>query len=323
MDRRNFLRTIPAAALAFGGPALLNDSTAEAAAPFAKDQAPGFYRMPLGDYEITALSDGTVPLPLDELYRGTTDAHVKDALEAAFLKLPVQVSVNAYLVNTGDRLVLIDAGTGTLLGPSLGKLPKALVAAGYEPEQVDAVILTHIHTDHSGGLIVDGKRLFSNATLHANRREVDYWLDSAQRAAAPQAKRHLFDEAVASVKPYEAAGRLKTFGDNEDPIPGFRSIWRPGHTPGHSSVVVESDGETFVAWGDITHGDVLQFDEPKITIDFDEDPSQAANSRKAAFTEAVEQRYWVAGAHIAFPGIGHVRADSTEYDWVPANYRAG
>lgn len=323
MDRRKFLRTIPAAALAFSGPALLNNSAAKAAAPFAKDQAPGFYRMPLGDYEITALSDGTIPLPLDELYRETTAAHVEEALEAAFLKLPVNVSVNAYLVNTDDRIVLIDAGTGPLLGPSLGKLPQALAAAGYDREQVDSVILTHIHTDHSGGLMLDGKRLFPNATLHVNRREVDYWLDPAHRAAAPEAKRNVFDEAVASVNPYAEAGRLETFGDNEDPIPGFRSIWRPGHTPGHSSIVVESGGETFVAWGDITHGDVLQFDEPKVTIDFDEDPAQAANSRKAAFAEAVEQRYWVAGAHIAFPGIGHVRTDSTEYDWVPANYRAG
>ncbi|RCS21758.1 MBL fold metallo-hydrolase [Phyllobacterium salinisoli] len=323
MDRRNFLKTIPAAALALSGPALLNNSAAEAAAPFAKNRAPGFYRMPLGDYEITALSDGTIPLPLDKLYRGTTPEHVEEALGEVFLKLPAQVSVNAYLVNTGDRLVLIDAGTGSLLGPSLGKVPQALAAAGYRPEQVDAVILTHIHTDHSGGLMLDGARVFPNATVHVNRREVDYWLDAARRAAAPEAKRSMFDEAAASVKSYEKAGRLKTFGDNEDPIPGFRSIWRPGHTPGHSSIVVESGGETFVAWGDITHGDVLQFDEPKVTIDFDEDPVQAANNRKAAFAEAVEQRYWVAGAHIAFPGIGHVRTDSTEYDWVPANYRAG
>lgn len=323
MDRRNFLRTIPTAALAFAGPVILENSVARAAAPFAKEREPGFYRMPLGDYEITALSDGTIPLPLDQLYRETTAAHVEDALEAAFLNLPVEVSVNAYLVNTGDRLILIDAGTGSLLGPALGKLPQALTAAGYEPEQVDAVILTHIHTDHSGGLVLDGQRFFPNATLHVNRREVDYWLNPDQCAAAPEAKQNLFDEAVASITPYQEAGRLKTFGDNEDPIPGFRSIWRPGHTPGHSSIVVESGAETFVAWGDITHGDVLQFDEPKITIDFDEDPAQAARSRKAAFTEAVERRYWVAGAHIAFPGIGHVRTDSTEYDWVPANYSAG
>lgn len=171
--------------------------------------------------------------------------------------------------------------------------------------------------------MLDGKRLFPNATLHVNKREVDYWLDPARRAAAPEAKQNLFDEAVASVKTYAEDGRLHTFGDDEDPIPGFRSVWRPGHTPGHSSIVAESGGETFVAWGDITHGDVLQFDEPQVTIDFDEDPAQAANSRRAAFAEAVEQRYWVAGAHIAFPGIGHVRTENTEYDWVPANYTAG
>lgn len=106
-------------------------------------------------------------------------------------------------------------------------------------------------------------------------------------------------------------------------MPGFKSIWRPGHTPGHSSIVVESKGEKLVAWGDITHGDVIQFDEPDIGISFDEDSPAAAIARRAAFAEAAEQRYWVAGAHIAFPGIGHVRADSRGFDWVPANYSAG
>ena len=272
------------------------------------------YRQPLGNFEITALLDGTIPLPLSAMHTNTSPAHVDAALAAAFLRAPVGLSVNAYLVNTGDRLVLINAGTGALLGSRLGKLLDALKASGYAPGQIDAVVLTHIHTDHSGGLAVDGARMFPEATLHANARDVAYWLDRARLEAAPEPKKALFREAAASVGPYRDAGRLRTFAEDADPMPGFKSIWRPGHTPGHSSIVVESKGEKLVVWGNITHGDVIQFDEPDIGISFDEDSPAAAIARRAAFAEAAEQRYWVAGAHIAFPGIGHVRADGKGFD---------
>lgn len=322
MDRRSFLMTAPVVVLAAAPAALLTVAGAEAAAPFAGTPGPAFYRMPLGDFEITALLDGTVPIPLNTMYNNTTPAQVDTALAAAFLRAPVELSVNAYLVNTGDRLILIDAGTGTLLGARLGHLFAALDASGYQPAQIDAVVLTHIHTDHSGGLVVDGARMFPNATLHANKRDVDFWLDRANLDSAPEDKKALFREAVGAIGPYQEANRFQTFAEDADPLPGFKSIWRPGHTPGHSSIVVESRGEQLVVWGDITHGDVLQFDEPGVGIAFDVDSPAAAVARLAAFTDAAERRYWVAGAHIRFPGIGHVSADNNGFDWVPANYSA-
>ena len=127
-----------------------------AEAPQVKAQAPGYYRMMLGDFEVTALSDGTVALPMTKLLTNTTPAKVEKALARSYLKDPVETSVNAYLVNTGSRLVLVDAGAAGLFGPTLGNLLANLKAAGYQPEQIDEVYLTHLHPDHVGGLLADG-----------------------------------------------------------------------------------------------------------------------------------------------------------------------
>ncbi|WP_157020084.1 MBL fold metallo-hydrolase [Mesorhizobium xinjiangense] len=301
----------------------LTTRNSRAAAPFARTQAPAFYRMMVGDFEVTALSDGTLPVPLENHFNNTTPDHIDAIFRSVFLRSPVDLSVNAYLFNTGSKLVLVDAGTGELLGSRLGHLVTNLRAAGYKPEQIDDVILTHIHADHSGGLTIGGKPVFANASLHVNRRDAEYWLDPANLESAPEAAKSSFREATTSLKPYIEAGRLHAFADNASPVPGFGSILRPGHTPGHSSIVVENTGETFVVWGDIVHGDAVQFDEPNIAIDFDVDSEAAATTRRRALIHAAEQGYLVAGAHLPFPGIGHVRTDSDEFDWVPVNYSAG
>jgi glyoxylase-like metal-dependent hydrolase (beta-lactamase superfamily II) len=321
--RRSMLKGT--ASIMLGATALSALSPLEAFARAAqiKTPAPAYHRMMLGDLEITALSDGTVKIPLNTLYNHTTPDHIDRVLAGVFQSSPSEASVNAYLVNTNERLVLIDAGTGAYLGPTLGKLIENIRAAGYQPEQIDDVLLTHIHTDHSGGLLVGGKRAFPNASLHINKRDVDYWLNPANARAAPDVKKALYAEAMEAVTPYIDAGKLKTFTDNAEPIPGFKTILRAGHTPGHSSIVLESQGKKLVIWGDITHGDVVQFDEPGIAIAFDEDSEKAIISRQRAFAEAADEGYLVAGAHISFPGIGHVRRDRDNYDWVPLNYSSG
>jgi len=291
-----------------------------AKAPYAAVQAPGFYRLKIGSVEVTALSDGTVALPLAKLYTNTSEEHAQDALNDAFLPEIVPTSVNAFLVNTGERLVLIDAGTGTYLGPSLGKLVSNIEASGYKVGDIDDVILTHIHTDHSGGLMSDGKRTFPNATLRVNEGEAKFWLSPENAKTATGIVKQHFGEADQCVTPYVRAGKFETFGDNQAPVPGLGSILYAGHTPGHSAITLESEGQKIVFWGDITHGDILQFDEPGIAIEFDIEQKAAVAARDVAFRQAVEGKYLVAGAHIAFPGIGHVRTDSTNYDWLPVNY---
>lgn len=318
--RRTLLKSTAAIAVAAGAVSALPAHVLAKAAIIGK-QAPGYYRLKLGDYEITALSDGTVPLPMAKIYQNIAEKDAEAYLAGVFEKSPTETSVNAFLVNTGDRLVLIDAGTGNLMGPTLGKLVANIEAAGYKTDEIDHVILTHIHADHSGGLTTPGgERVFKNALLHVNEREANFWLKADDKAKADSTLGPQIVQAGKNIGPYAQAGKFTTFADNAAPIEGFGSVLRGGHTAGHSSITVESKGEKIVFWGDIAHGDVLQYDHPEVTVSFDVDQKQAAATRAIAFAEAADRKYLVAGAHHAFPGIGHVRRDDTNYDWVPLLY---
>jgi glyoxylase-like metal-dependent hydrolase (beta-lactamase superfamily II) len=294
--------------------------SAHAAAPMVKTSAPGYFRMMLGEFEITALSDGTVDLPVDKLLTNTTPAKVQKALARSSLKAPLETSVNAYLVNTGSKLVLIDTGAAGLFGPTLGKLVANLKAAGYQPEQVDEIYITHMHPDHVGGLVADGKPAFANATVRADKRDADFWLSAQNLEKAPAESKGFFQGAMASLNPYVAAKRFSPFEGTTELVPGIKAIETTGHTAGHSSYVVESKGQKLVVWGDLIHVAAVQFDDPAVTIQFDSDSKSAAVQRKRAFADAARGGYFVAATHIAFPGIGHVRAQGKAYGWVPVNY---
>jgi glyoxylase-like metal-dependent hydrolase (beta-lactamase superfamily II) len=314
------ITTLGTAAAATIGGTVFHPFSAAAKAPRVGTQAPGFYRMMVGSVEVTAVSDGTLMLNFEEMYLNTSPANVREALKTAFQETPTATSVNTYLLNFGDRLVLLDAGGGSGIG--LGRLPENVRHAGYELHQIDDVVISHVHTDHIGGLVADGQMLFPNATLHIPRREAEFWLSEQERANAPEALQAVFEVAAAMIAPYSDAGRLETFDDDASPIPGvLNSRLRSGHTPGHSELWFESDGEKFVYWGDITLGDVIQFDEPDVGSVFDQDIDQARISREAAFVDAAAERYIVAGAHIAFPGVGYLRTDDSNYDFVRYNYR--
>jgi glyoxylase-like metal-dependent hydrolase (beta-lactamase superfamily II) len=293
---------------------------ATATAPQVKTSAPGYYRMMLGDFEVTALSDGTVDLKIEDLLTNTTAAKIRSALARAQLKDPVETSVNTYLVNTGSKLVMIDAGAGVFFGPTLGKLIANLKASGYQPEQVDEIYITHMHSDHVGGLVNGDKIAFPNAVVRADRRDADFWLSKAKMDTAPKDAKPAFEGAMASINPYIAAGKFKPFDGNTDLVPGVSAISTYGHTPGHTVYMVESQGQRLVLWGDLMHVAAVQFAEPSVTIRFDTDSKAAAAQRKKQYADAAKQGHWVAAAHLPFPGIGHLRADGKGYNWVPANY---
>ena len=293
---------------------------ASAAAPPVKGQAPGYYRMMLGDFEITALSDGTLALEVTKLLTNTTPVRVDQLLKRAFLADPVEVSVNAFLVNTRTKLVLIDAGTGNLFGPTLGNLVNNLKAAGYQPEQVDEIYITHMHGDHVGGLMAGDKLAFPNAIVRADKRDADFWLSQANLDAAPADAKDSFKGAMMSINPYAAAGKFKPFDGSGELVPGIKAVSTYGHTKGHTMYVVESKGQKMAVLGDLMHVAAVQFPNPSVTIEFDTDPKMAAVQRKKVYADGAKQGFWLAAAHLSFPGIGHIRTDGQGYVYYPVNY---
>jgi glyoxylase-like metal-dependent hydrolase (beta-lactamase superfamily II) len=293
---------------------------AGAAAPQVGTQAPGFYRARLGEFELTVLLDGSAPLEPVKLLTHIKPERVTSLLTADHLTSSVETSINAYLINTGSKLILVDAGSGEVFGPAAGHLVANLRAAGYEPEQVDDILITHLHYDHSGGLVIAGKQVFPNAVVHADKHDVDYWLDEANEAKAPEGSKPLFQDARRSLTPYAQAGRLAPFEGNTELAPGIKTFATPGHTPGHAFYVAESQGQKIVFWGDLVHVGAVQFPEPSATFQSDTDSKAAAAQRAKAFADAARQGHWVGAAHVPFPGLGHLRAQGKGYAWVPANY---
>ena len=288
-----------------------------AAVPMVRSEAPAFYRLMVGDYEVTVLSDGKSPLAATKLLQGDP-SKIADALNRSFLGEQVATSHNAFLVNTSDKLVLVDAGAGTLLGPHTGKLLDNLRAAGYRPEQVDEVYLTHMHADHIGGLMTGDRRAFPNAIVRVDKRDTDYWLSAQYMRDAPAAAKRFFEAAVASLSPYREAGKLETFEGGADLIPGIRALPAYGHTPGHTMYELESRGEKLLLWGDIVHVAAVQFADPSVTIGYDVDRAEAEQEHWRVFDDAAKNRYMIGGAHLPFPGIGHVRSNGdSSYAFVP------
>ncbi|MEM8850269.1 MAG: MBL fold metallo-hydrolase [Pseudomonadota bacterium] len=313
LTRRDFSRL----ALAGGATALAGPTFAKA--PFADGQVAGIYRHAVGDIQVTALLDGYFPLPVEAFFN-VSEENMAAVLEASAQQAPLPTAINAYVINTADRTFLVDAGFGSVdaFGPDVGKTVANLQAAGIEPGQVDAVILTHAHLDHCEGLVDGtGAAVFPDAELIMAEAEHAFWTDDAILAQAPEGARPNFESARRSVAPYE--GRTTLVGD-ADLAPGVRFELSPGHTPGHGVLRIESGDDALTILADSLHNEAIHLAYPDAGFGFDVDPAAAAVSRRRQFDRAADEGTLTAGSHISFPSFGRIVRDGDAYAHVMAEW---
>lgn len=307
--------------LLLAGVFTLSTSLVLAEAPQQKTQVPGYYRSFLGQFEVTALYDGAIDLDT-KLLKNTPQKDIQKLLARLFVKGPaVQTAVNAFLINTGDKLVLVDAGAAKLFGPGLGNIISNLKAAGYSPDQVDVVLITHLHGDHVNGLVSpDGQMVFPKAQVWSAKADNDFWLSEEIAAKAPKGFQPFFKMSRDAAAPYRASGQWKTFSGNQELLPGISSVDTHGHTPGHTSYLFANGEEKMVILGDLVHNHAVQFARPDTAFEYDNDRPQAVIARKQMFTRAAQEKLLVGGMHLPFPGIGHIRKEGKAFAWVPLEF---
>ncbi len=318
MLKRNSMRFV-AALLALLASFVASPNAALAAAQQHHDQQPGFYRLKVGDLEVTALFDGTgvfdphwlngTKATMDGVIKGLhEDPHMLDVVDSGFL------------VNTGKQLILVDAGADTWYGDgALGRLLGSLRSAGYTPEEVDIVLVTHLHSDHVGGLTTqDGNRVFPNAEVYVAKAESDFWLSPEIAAKAPKDAQPFFQSAQAIAAPYIKAGKWHTFSGSEPIVDGMQLVPLPGHTPGHTGYEFSSKGQKILFWGDTVHAQRVQLQHPEVTAIFDIDQTAAAATRNQLLPKLAGGDVLIASPHSSvFPPLGRLRKEGSGYSWVP------
>ena len=289
-------------------------------------QVTGFYQHQVGNTQITALLDGTNFMS-PTLFKDIPKEQVQKILKKyhADQVKGVQTSINAFLVNTGQSLVLVDSGTADCFGAHLGSVMKNLKAAGYQPEQVNTILLTHLHPDHSCGVSKNGVANYPTATIYVSENEADYWLDPKQLQKIPKDQQAKYTGTVPKIKaalaPYQTKKQFKTFKLG-DKIDGFEVISTPGHTPGHFSYKLKTSDEDVIFIGDIVHSHTVQFDRPETAIDYDIDPKAAVQTRLKQFADYAKNGQTIAAPHLPFPAIGHIySADGKSYQWIPVHFK--
>lgn len=284
----------------------LAPALAFARAPLAGSQGLGVHRMKLGAFEVTTMLDGYIDVP-PLVLRGDADVIRQLLIAGGHVGGTIRFPVNTFLVNTGEKLVLVDAGGAKLLGPTAGRLPQCFAQAGIDPAQVDEVCITHMHGDHLHGTVTpEGARLFPNALLRIAKADVDYWANPEVEAKAPENEKGRFVAAKRAVAAY--GDRLKPFAPGEPIAAGIRAVDTSGHTPGHTCYLVESEGARLLLLGDLMHVAAVQFPRPDITVGFDWNPDMAREARRRIFEQVAKDGTMIGAVHLPFPGIGRLRA---------------
>ncbi|WP_135468142.1 MBL fold metallo-hydrolase [Crenalkalicoccus roseus] len=321
LDRRMLLRAGAAAAAL----PLLPGGAARAAAPMRDDLPPAWHRFRVGEFEATAISDGLLPLGRPEpAFPTAPPEEIASLMRGAFLPPDAaNLEQNALVVNTGRQLILFDTGMGEsmgpasrMFGPQTGRLVANLRAAGYQPEQVDLVALTHAHCDHCWGLVdAQGNRVFPNAQVAISEADLNFWTDDANKRG-PDFMGPFIDGAKKNLGAYR--DRLVMARDGQEVAPGVTAIATPGHTVGHMVYAISSGGRVMVNTGDLAHHHILLLRRPAWEFAYDTDPKQSAQTRMRMLDRLAADRHAVLSYHFPWPGLGHVVREGEGFAWVPA-----
>jgi glyoxylase-like metal-dependent hydrolase (beta-lactamase superfamily II) len=322
LTRRSVLSAAVTVAGAFA-PGLAATAARAGAAPSGK-QAPGFYRYKLGDYEITAVTDGASTFSLPENFvLNVKKEEVGSALAAAYLdKEQISVPYTPIVVNTGAKLIVIDTGTGEAnferSKGAAGQFQRNLAAAGLDRGAVDTVVISHFHGDHVNGLLTaDNKPAFPNAEILVPRAEWTFWSDDGEMSRAPQGRmqelfrnnRRVFDALGRKVTPYDW---------DKEVAPGIMAVATVGHTPGHTSYVISSGSSRVYVQSDVTNVPVLFARHPGWHAAFDQDPKTAEETRRKVYDMITAEKMLIQGFHYPFPGLAHLEKAGDGYREVPA-----
>lgn len=326
LTRRAFARGLP---LGFIGGSLLGGgliggglepalaaTKGAAATPTAPVGVTPLAQIHIGRFTVTALTDGYADMPYG-YFPGRTAAEVEQAAIAQFTARPsgVRFLFNQYLVEDGERRILIDAGPAGSIGQT-GALPQALGALGLQRDQIDAVIVTHMHQDHMGGLIVGGKNNYPNAELYIDRRDVAHWTDPAKRNGAPDYLQTSFRMAGEVVGLYP---KLQAIDGEREIVRGVSIVDLTGHTPGHIGVRVEDGGQSLIMVSDMIFP-VVHPEATDVFFLFEQDRAAAKAMRDRFFPRAAAEGALIAATHMPFPGLGRVVADRGQMRWQVADW---
>lgn len=298
---------------------------AQAAAPQSGQQGPGFYRFKVGDYEVTAVNDGTWFLKLNPGFvRNAEIGDVQKALSAAFLPTDViPIPFTTLIVNTGSKLIALDTGTGgqmAAMAPQAGTLAVNLAAAGIDPKAVDAVYISHFHPDHINGIKAkDNSLFFPNASINVPAAEWAFWMDDSNMGKAPEAQQGSFKNARRIFG--DVAAKVQRFDSGKEVEPGITSIAAPGHTPGHTAYAINSGNQSLLYLADVTNNPWLFVRNPQWQAMFDMDGNQAAETRKMLLDRAASDKMRAHGYHWPFPASGYITKTATGYDLMPAMWQ--
>jgi glyoxylase-like metal-dependent hydrolase (beta-lactamase superfamily II) len=303
---------------------MLQSPGAQAAAPMSGKQAPGFYRIKLGSYEVTILHDGarTFPYPDNFVTNVGRDPGLAAAADAFMPAGKITIPFNPTLINTGSKLVLIDTGNGPSADGAVGQLFPNLAAAGIDPRDIDLVVLSHLHPDHTNGLrAADGSMAFPNAAIIAPAPEWAFWMSDDTMAKASDAitKNYFANTRKVLGGLEERIGRYEW---GAEVAPGIIALSTPGHTPGHTSFAIASGSSRMLVQSDITNIPEFFLRNPDWHVAYDHDPELAQATRHKFYDMAASEKMLVAGYHFAFPSAGHVEKNGTGYRLVPVEWSA-